>query len=139
MEQASCNTNEVFYEASHQGHSLRLRVTRSEVSSLVDGVRVKETIFFSPDHSSHLTYALACDFAVASPQAQYAGREILVVLPRDQTLAWAATDQVGIYATVDLGVQGTLNLFVEKDFACMDLHDTDSLDTYPHPKAKVDC
>jgi hypothetical protein len=82
---------------------LQLRVTRTEVSSLVDGgVSVQETIFLSPNDSPYLTYAIACDPAVASPQAQYAGSKILVVLPSGLTVAWATTDQVGIHATVDL-------------------------------------
>jgi len=104
------------------------------VTKLVDGGHVEETIYFSPGDPSHLTYALACDSVLTSPEARYTGHEILVVLPRDQALTWAATDQVGIYAKVDLGPHGTLDLFVEKDFACMDLSDADNLDTFPNPK-----
>ena len=82
-----------------------------------------------------LTYALVCDSAVMSPQVQYVGSEIIVILPHDQAMLWAGSDQVGIYATVDLGLHETLDLVVEKDFACMDLSDADNLDTFPNPKA----
>lgn len=49
-------------------------------------------------------------------------------------MAWAQSDQVGIYVTLDLGLHGNLDLVVEKDFACMDLSDADNLDTFPNPK-----
>jgi hypothetical protein len=76
-----------------------------------------------------------CDSAVVSPQIRYTGREIVVILPREQATTWAGSDQVGIYATVDLGLRGTLVLVVEKDFACLDLSDADNLDTFPNPNA----
>jgi len=106
------------------------------VSKLVDGSRVEERFYFCSGDQSHLTYTLACDSVATSPQAQYTGREILVVVPRDKALIWAATDQVGIYATVDLGLHRTLELIVEKDFTCMDLSDADNLDAFPNPKAR---
>ena len=117
---------------------MRLRVTRSEVSKLINAGRVEETICFSPGDQMCLTYALVCDSTVTSPQVRYTGREIVVILCRDQAITWASSDQVGIYASVDLGLQGTLDLTVEKDFACMDLSDADNSDTYPNPNA-VDC
>jgi hypothetical protein len=48
-------------------------------------------------------------------------------------------NQVGIYATVDRGENGTLNLVVEKDFACLDLSDADNLDTFPNPELGAVC
>ena len=106
------------------------------MSKLIEASRVEETIYFSPGDHCHLSYALVCDSASMSPQVRYAGCEILVVLPHDQAQTWAETDQVGIYATVDLGLHGTLDLVVEKDFACMDLSDTDNPDAFPNPKAR---
>ena len=40
------------------GNSLRLRVTRSELERLVKNARIEETIYFSPDEQSRLTYVL---------------------------------------------------------------------------------
>jgi hypothetical protein len=105
------------------------------VSKLIDAGRVEETIYFSPNEQACLTYALVCDSAAMSPQIRYTGREMVVILPRDQATAWTGNDQVGIYATIDLGNRGTLDLVLEKDFACLDLSDADNLDTFPNPKA----
>jgi hypothetical protein len=118
-----------------KGNSIRLRVMRSEVSMLIGQGQVEETVYFSADDHSHLTYGLGCDAAVKSPQVRYERCEIVVILPIDHATAWAKSDQVGIYATIDLGLHGTLDLIVEKDFACMDLSDADDLDTFPNPKA----
>jgi len=96
-------------------------------------------IHFSPDEQCCLTYALVCDSAAISPQIQYTGREVVVILSRDQATAWASSAQVGIYATVDLGRRGTLDLVVEKDFACLDLSDADNIDTFPNPNATSVC
>jgi hypothetical protein len=120
-----------------KGNSLRLRLTRSEVSSVIGAGRVQETIHFSPIDETCLTYTLTCDSTVTSPQIQYTGREIVVVLPRGQATAWAGSDQVGIYSTVDLGLRGTLDLVVEKDFACLDLSDADNIDSFPNPNANT--
>jgi hypothetical protein len=104
------------------------------VSKVIAASRVEETIYFSPVDEVCLTYALVCDSAVMSPQVQYTGREIVVILPHNQAMTWARNGQVGIYATVDLGLHGTLDLLVEKDFACLDLSDADNIDTFPNPK-----
>lgn len=112
-----------------------MRVTRSEVSRLIDSGRVEETIYFSPGDEMCLTYALMSDATVTSVQVRYTGREIAVVLPQDQALTWAAKEQVGIYATVDLGINGALELIVEKDFACLEPRDADNSDAFPNPKS----
>jgi hypothetical protein len=109
------------------------------VSRVIGAGRVEETIQFSPADEESLTYALTCNSSVTSPQIRLTGREIVTILPRDQATSWAGSDQVGIYATIDLGVRGTLDLAIEKDFACLDLSDADNLDTFPNPNAGTPC
>jgi hypothetical protein len=104
------------------------------VSKLIDAGRVEEIIHFSPEDQVSLTYALVCDSAVQSPQVRFTTHEIVVAVPHIQAIRWAGNGQVGIYAAVDLGLHGALDLSVEKDFACMDLSDADNLDTFPNPK-----
>jgi hypothetical protein len=105
------------------------------VSSVLGAGRVEDTIYFSPGNQMCLTYTLECDSTITSPDVRFTGHEIVVVLPRDQATTWAGNDQVGIYATVDLGLRGTLDLVIEKDFACLDLSDAENLDTFPNPNA----
>jgi hypothetical protein len=97
--------------------------------------RIEETIHFSSNEQSSLTYTLACEAGLMSPQIRYKPSEVMVLLPEGMAVTWAESDQVGIYTTIDLGPHGTLDLSVEKDFACLDLSYAESIDTFPNPKA----
>jgi len=70
---------------------------------------------------------------------RYERSEIAVLLPREEAKSWAATDQVGIYATIDVGPHGRLDVIVEKDFACLDLSDSENADTFPNPELGAVC
>ena len=122
-----------------KGNSLRLRLTRSELMKLIDTGHIEETIYFSSNEQSRLTYALEHEPDLISATLRYQPPKVVVVLPKEEATAWAESNQVGIYATVDLGPVGALDLIVEKDFACLDLSDADNLDTFPNPNAAVIC
>ena len=122
-----------------KGNSLRFRVTRSELAKLIDTGRIGETIFFSPDEYSSLTYALELQPSSNSATLRYRQSEIVIVLSTQEVGGWADSDRVGIYATLDLGARGTLDLLVEKDFACLDLSDAENVDTFPNPNAGAAC
>ena len=122
-----------------KGNALRLRVTRSELERLVNHARLEETIYFSRDGQSKLTYALEESSDAVEVTTRFSSSEIAVVLPTKDIERWRSSDQIGIYATMDLGAQGSLDLIVEKDFACLDLSDADNLDTFPNPNANVMC
>jgi hypothetical protein len=116
-----------------KGNSLRLRLTRSELAKLLDVGHIEETIHFSPEEQSRLTYSLRVEPDLTSATLRYQRPEVVAVLPTKEATTWARDNQVGIYATVDLGPRGTLDLIVEKDFACVDGSDADNLDTFPNP------
>jgi hypothetical protein len=116
-----------------KGNSLRLRLTRSEVVKLLDIGHIEETIHFGPDEQSRLTYCLQVEPDLTSATLRYQRPEVVVVLPTKEATTWAQDNQVGMYATVDVGPRGTLDLIVEKDFACLDGSDADNLDTFPNP------
>jgi hypothetical protein len=122
-----------------KGNSLRLRPTRSELKKLIDTRHIEETIYFSSNEQSRLTYALEVQPHLTSATLRYQPREIVIVLPQKEAATWAAGNQVGIYATVDLGPRGTLDLIVEKDFACLDGSDADNLDTFENPSTTGIC
>jgi hypothetical protein len=122
-----------------KGNSLRLRVSRSEVAKVLKGERVAETIQFASDAAARLTYALEREPSVTMLTVRYTAAEITVFIPADQALTWCLTDQVGIVENISLGSQGSLDLIVEKDFACLDLSDEDNQDTFPNPNAGATC
>ena len=120
-----------------KGNSLRLRVTRSELAKLIDTGHIEETIHFGPSKDSRLTYILEHEPNLTGATLRYQPPEVVVVIPKSEATAWAESNLVGIYATVDLGPAGVLDLTVEKDFACLDLSnsDTEDVDTFPNPEA----
>jgi hypothetical protein len=121
------------------GNSIRLRVRRSEVERLSAGESVAETVHLGCSEQAALTYALGTVAGSAGVQVSYEGTQISVLLPKDETSTWAGTEQVGIYATVDVGPYGKLNVIVEKDFACLDLSDAENEDTFQNPELGAAC
>jgi len=114
-----------------KGDSLRLRVGPSEVERLIVSGRIEETVHFAP--GVHLTYALEISDGAASVSVVGSPGEVVVILPAGVAQAWADGDDVGIYAALPNG-SGSLELAIEKDFACLDPGHGASQDTYPNPK-----
>jgi hypothetical protein len=122
-----------------QGNSLRLRVSRSEVARILRQERVEETIHFAPHPNAVLTYALEQARSVSAPTVRYAEREITVLVPTNLANTWCSTDLVGIAESVSLGSIGSLDLLIEKDFACLDRSDEENQDTFANPHAGAVC
>jgi hypothetical protein len=122
-----------------KGDSLRLRVTRSEVTRLLAGDCLEDTIHFASEASAKFSYALQQDRSVNRPAVEYEGHKVTILIPSDQANTWAATDQVGIAEDISLGALGSLALLIEKDFACLDRSETDNEDTFPNPNAGKTC
>jgi len=98
------------------GDSLRLRLSKSDVSTFAEHGRVVETIHFGP--GAALTYALEHADGVPALQASFEGTTIVVRMPSAMARSWAQTDQVSLVGTQPLGGQAALSVLVEKDFKC---------------------
>ncbi len=122
-----------------QRNSLRLRLSRTELSRLEREGLLEETIYFGPSSESQLTYALAWDRSVTRLEVQYSPQRVTVWLPRETAARWFHTSKVGIDGEVDLGARGTLSVLVEKDFACLDRSPEENADTFPNPLAAIAC
>ena len=111
-----------------RGNSLRLRLSRGEVTQLAEKGRVEDAIAFGP---SKLTYALAtADVAEvgATYESSPDGR-IVVVIPPKRAAEWASSDEVGIES------KGDLHILVEKDWSCLKPREgEDDSDAFPHPE-----
>jgi len=121
------------------GNSIRLRLLRSDVTAFVETGRIEERIHFAPDDDAVLIYALEHKSDVVQVMVRHKQSEIIIVLPTQQAISWAETDQIGIYSSVDVGGNGSLEVIVEKDFACLDLSDADNQDTFPNPQIGAVC
>lgn len=122
-----------------RGNSMRLRVSRSEVARLLAGEHLEETIHFTPEVSATFTYALQQESSVKLPTLRYTQNRVAVLLPVDQANMWGVTDQVGIAEDISLGDLGSLELLIEKDFACLDRSDADNQDTFANPNTGANC
>lgn len=121
------------------GNSIRLRLLRSEVAALIETGHIEQTIHFAADDQAFLVYGLEHEIGLADVEVRYKQSQVIIVLPRPQADAWAESNEIGIYATVNLGRNGNLDIIVEKDFACLDLSDADNQDTFPNPQTGAVC
>jgi hypothetical protein len=122
-----------------KGNSLRLRISRSESDRLLGRERLEETIHFAPQAEAKFTYALEQAASVSAPTVRYTEGEITVLVPAALAHTWCTTDMVGIAERVSLGTFGSLDLLLEKDFACLDRNQEENVDTFENPHAGVVC
>ena len=122
-----------------QDNSLRFRVSQSDLTRLVDTGRLDATIYFGTEPGSELTYRLTHSSSAETVRVEASPQTISVVLPSAEATVWAATEQVGIEAMVDLGPRGALAILIEKDFACLDGSTEENVDTFPNPSAAHTC
>ena len=120
-------------------NSLRLRLGPSEIVRLLAAGRIEETIRLAPGADARLTYALE----LAPPAGndltiRYAPPEFTVLVPTAQAQQWADGSAVGIGGKIAVG-DDTLEILVEKDFACVDRKTELNEDTFPNPKAGAVC
>jgi hypothetical protein len=121
-----------------KGNSLRLRVSRSELTRLMQTGRIEETIRFAAEKDATLTYALEQSPAHQAMTVRWRPQEVAVLLPREEARRWSEGDQVGLYCDYNVGEE-ILTLSVEKDFACLDGTEADNEDTFPNPNQGTVC
>ena len=113
-----------------KGNTVRLRLTRSEVATIGEGGRVQELTLFGPQ--AQFCYALE---AVDTPhvEADYSNNTLTIRVPRLMAQDWATTDLVGLSAEQKIAENVSLQLILEKDFACLSPRDEEDSDTFEHP------
>jgi hypothetical protein len=121
-----------------KGNSLRLRVTPSDVKHLLRSGEIREHVQFTANSQDRLTYAVISSSSGATTVAYQLG-DITVSVPEVQLKKWAGSDDVGVYAEVELGDDQALSVTIEKDFACLDLSDAENEDTFPNPNLAATC
>ena len=122
-----------------KGNSLRLRVSRSELARFQAEGRIEETIHFTAALEATLTYALESATGASPVTVRYEPGEVTVILSKDRARVWGAQSEIGVYTTLDMGPAGSLEVVVEKDFACLDRSDEDNSDTFANPLAGATC
>ena len=121
-----------------KGNSLRFRVSPSEVARLLDTGRIEETIYLAPDQDARSTYALEHTSQAPAMSVRYMPQQVTVIVSSGAARRWAEGHDVGIYGETP-AVGGSLQLAVEKDFACLDQDGAENSDTFPNPKQGTVC
>jgi hypothetical protein len=118
-------------------NSVRLRLTRSEVETLRDaGIVAAKTAF---PGGRTFQYRVESSPASVNPAAFFSDNAVTVRLPETTVLAWATSEQVSLPGEQTLDDGDTLQILVEKDFACLAPREgEDESDSYPHPDAGTD-
>jgi hypothetical protein len=120
------------------GNSLRLRVSPSEMTRLIQSGRIDETVHFGSEEGAKLTYALEHTSRVQAMMVRYEPQQVTVVVSSGDAKRWAAGEDVGLYGE-SASSHGPLELAIEKDFACLDKNDAVDADTFPNPKQGAVC
>ncbi|HEV2134048.1 MAG TPA: hypothetical protein VGR47_07275 [Terracidiphilus sp.] len=121
-----------------KGNSLRLRITRPELDQLMNEGRIEETITFASDDRSRLTYSLEHVATSSTPTVRFNPPSLDVLIPTAQAQQWSMGEDVGIYAAIDLGANGSLELIIEKDFACIHGTAEENRDAFANPRLSAD-
>ena len=117
-------------------NSIRLRLTRTEVDTLASDGLVQASVPFSAGVS--FDYVLESTRACVEAYAHFSNNVLSVSVPEEQARKWAASEQVSIAAQQSLDDGRSLNILVEKDFACLAPRDgEDESDMFAHPDAQA--
>jgi hypothetical protein len=136
---AVLNPKEIQMKLRMKGNSLRLRIARSELARLGAGGLVDDSTRLGPFPEGWLRYSLSSDASVTGIAVSFLDGHIAVVIPRDQIRKWRESNEVGIYAVLDVGNGESLEVAVEKDYACLDRSAEDNEDTFANPHAGKAC
>src|SRR5438046_3040429 len=113
-----------------KGNIIRLRLTQSEVATVGAGGRVQELTLFGPQ--AQFCYVLeAVDGTEV--KADYTNNTLTIRVPRTMANDWATSELVGISAEQKIAENVSMQIIIEKDFACLSPRGEEDSDTFAHP------
>ncbi len=113
------------------GDSVRLRLSQAEVAQLAETGVVESATHVAP--GAALAVMLRAE-DIRQPTASLDGSALTVAVSRADVAVWAEDDREGLYGEQSAGDGRTLQVAVEKDYAC-DHRETGAHDTFPRPDA----
>ena len=116
-----------------RGNTLRLRLSRSEVDLVGQGKEVEESTSFPG--GGKLQYVLRQSPSKTSVVKTNEGDKscINVVVDQNKAKEWAKSEEVGLFGSEPLVLE-SLELLIEKDFACLSPRDgSEDSDSFPNP------
>lgn len=113
-----------------QGNSIRIRLSKSEVSQLVnEGIVEEKTSFLN----SSFGYCLKSIAGIKELSASYEDNQIIMFVPESLLENWPTNNIVGFEANMPVSETDSLYLLLEKDFKCLDNTSEDQSDNFENP------
>lgn len=113
-----------------KGNSLRIRLTKTEVSCIADSGYLEEQTGFG---NTKFIYALQKTETGNELSATLENNKITMFVPAVLLKDWPQNNIVGFEASILLGDNKSLYLLLEKDFVCIDHTTEDQSDNYENP------
>jgi hypothetical protein len=113
-----------------KGNSLRIRLTKKEVSELAATGYLEEQTNFA---GNKFVYALQAADAIDALSAQLGDNKITMIVPVGWAKEWPGNDLVGFDSKMPVNESTSLYLLLEKDFVCLDDTTEDQSDHYENP------
>ena len=113
-----------------KGNSVRIRLTRSEVSKFADTGYLEEQTFFT---GNKFVYAVKSVDNINELSATLDANKITMLVPGKLIKNWPANEEVGFNSNRLVDENNVLHLSLEKDFVCLDETIEDQSDNYVNP------
>ena len=121
-----------------KGDSLRLRLTRGEVSQLDERGTVDDQVRFGG--GAALIYRLRRDATVGALTASFAQGVVEIRIPDRSARDWANSNDVTLAGAQPIAAGEELRIVVEKDFACLAPREgEDESDNFENPTVGKTC
>jgi len=116
-----------------RGNTLRLRLSQSEVEKIDQEKMITETTVFPDGEELQYVICPSDSSTKVTKNSEGALTRIEVSVEREVLKSWAKSEEVGLFGADPITV-GSLELLVEKDFACINPRDgSDDGDSFSHP------
>lgn len=116
-----------------KGHSIRLRLSQTDMKELEEKGLIQEETDIGPGQS--IIYSLQREQG-DSLRAEFKDSRLAVYIPSEDFNRWTTTDLVGLDGVIDNGQPEGLSILIEKDFQCLHKRaGEDDSEGFPNPLA----
>jgi hypothetical protein len=113
-----------------KGNSIRIRLTKTEVSMLAETGYLEEHTSFL---NNQFIYALQKADEIETLSASFENNKITIFAPAGFINEWPVNNVIGLNTNMALSATEFLYLLIEKDFICLDETTEDQSDNYENP------
>jgi hypothetical protein len=100
---------------------------------LAENGMLESAIHFADSPDAIWSYGIVLESSSIGHSVKFESNRITVIVDPESVKRWANSEDVGIYFSQNIGSHGSLDVLLEKDFACLDRSDEENTDTFPNP------